>query len=687
MSRQAESSLLNGAPRRARLGWVWVPAMLATVASLGLFGIVARIPNAVFYGMAAFILLAAWSAARASAHARWAENLRAGIGSRKAAHTCLAVSVATVAVCFGATSLFKFDSLRCWVYDLGVFDSLCWFALQGKLLRYFEGPYDHFSPVMLVCLPFYWLWQTPKTLLVIQSCVLTLAAVPLYLLGRHVWRDRASALALVSAYLLNPLLSRVALYDFHAAAFLPLLFFYTCWAFLSGRRRAFWILLVLCLCVKEDAAILVLALGIFTAGKRRWRTGLAIILLATAWGVGAAKVYYPLVMGQDYPHYHQYGPILAGGLSQAPFALLREALAALGRHWTYGVVVLVLLPVGFLPLRSPWAAVCLCGTPLLEQFLNTSDHHRLLTAHYGTSPMLGALVAVVIAYRGKRPPAAFLFACALGANFWMSDSPFHRLAHREAAAYDLGLHGRLLSVSLNREAYRIGRHERMLPQFARVVPKRFSVTAQHNLGCFFTRRERFARLGMEAEPDFAFFDQRRYAGPLGPDTRMFERLRQNPDYRMFFSQDGFRFFCRDENWRAVVAAAERVLQREPDNRLLRYIVGAIYANVARPAEARRHLESLLPIRDAEYVDVHWLLGDSAYAQGDLRRAMAAFQSGLKMKPDEAKAHYALGLIHGRMDDRDAARQELAEALRIDPSLSAARKALESFAVPEPKDGR
>jgi len=634
------------------------------------------IPNRVFYAVAGFVVLAAWSIHRVSPHVHWIVRLREWAQTRTAAHACLAAVVATVAVCFGATSLFRFDSLRCWVYDLGIFDSLCWFALRGKLSWYFGGPYDHFSPILLTCLPFYWLWPTPKTLLVIQACVLAFGAVPLYLIGRALWRDRSCALALCLAYLLNPLLSRVALYDFHAVAFLPVLFFYACWAFLTRRTRWAWLLLVSCLCVKEGVAVLLLAFGVFLFGRRMYRAGLALIALAVAWSLGIARVYYPFVVGQEYPQYHQYAPILSGGMLGMPGRFLGELWKALGRHYTYGAAVLVLLPVGFLPLRSAWATVCLCGLPFLEQILNVSEHHRMLGAHYGMLPLVGAFATVAFAHQHRRPASAFLVACALGANLWFADSPFQRLADRAVAAYDLRLHGRLLSVSLDRSAYRLSRHERLIAEFRRLIPEQCSVTAQQNIGCFFTRRERFARLGTDENADFALFDERRYAGPVAVDSASFNRFRGNARYRLFFAQDGFRFFCEDAKWRAAAAVAENILRREPDNRALRCIAGAVYANAGLRTKARAHLERLLPIRDREYVDTYWLLGDGAFAQGDLKRTMAAFRAGLTLAPDDAKAHYALGLIYDRLGRRRDARDEFGTALRLDPSLLRAKRALQ-----------
>ena len=72
-------------------------------------------------------------------------------------------------------------------YDMGIFDQGVW------LLSRFHAPFvtvmgrnlfgDHTSFILLLAVPLYWVWPHAQTLLVLQTCLLAAAAVPVYLLA------------------------------------------------------------------------------------------------------------------------------------------------------------------------------------------------------------------------------------------------------------------------------------------------------------------------------------------------------------------------------------------------------------------------------------------------------------------------------------------------------------------------
>ena len=93
-------------------------------------------------------------------------------------------------------------------YDMGIFDQGVW------LLSRFHAPFvtvmgrnlfgDHTSFILLLAVPLYWVWPHAQTLLVLQTCLLAAAAVPVYLLALRRTTSVLIATALAAAYLLNP---------------------------------------------------------------------------------------------------------------------------------------------------------------------------------------------------------------------------------------------------------------------------------------------------------------------------------------------------------------------------------------------------------------------------------------------------------------------------------------------------
>ena len=108
------------------------------------------------------------------------------------------------------------------------------------------------------------------------------------------------------AYLVYPPLHAANLNDFHEVALLPPLLGMALYGILTGRRRTLWIFLALCVLVKEDVTVTVLAFGVFIAllkpaGFRR-RDGVILAGLAIAWGILVLYVLYPtMTHGMPYP--------------------------------------------------------------------------------------------------------------------------------------------------------------------------------------------------------------------------------------------------------------------------------------------------------------------------------------------------------------------------------------------------
>ena len=93
-------------------------------------------------------------------------------------------------------------------FDLAINEQIVWNTLNG---RFFASSVevdnsfaDHFRPLLGALVPFYALFQTPKTLLVLQTIALASAAIPIYLLALHKLHDRWMALTLSLIHISSP---------------------------------------------------------------------------------------------------------------------------------------------------------------------------------------------------------------------------------------------------------------------------------------------------------------------------------------------------------------------------------------------------------------------------------------------------------------------------------------------------
>jgi len=191
----------------------------------------------------------------------------------------LAIGVYTLT--FSYFTIMKHYEFRSYAWDLGIFNQSFWTTLYEG--RFFYNNVElhanpsgsffgiHFSPILFLILPIYALYSAPQTLLIFQSFVLALGALPLFKLTLRVVKYRVVGLLFVFAYLLYPPLQGINWFDFHAQSFLPL-FFLSAMYFLEKKDWKYYLLfVVLALMCEEHAALVVLFLGLFVAFQYKAR--------------------------------------------------------------------------------------------------------------------------------------------------------------------------------------------------------------------------------------------------------------------------------------------------------------------------------------------------------------------------------------------------------------------------------
>ena len=290
---------------------------------------------------------------------------------------------------------------------------------------------DHFQPIVALVAPFFRLFPTPVTLLVAQALLTAVSVVPVCRAARALLGTGVSRVIGV-AYGFSWGLQQMIIFDFHETAFaVPLL---ACSLSALVRRRpraaAAWALPLVF--VKEDQGLTVAAIGLVMialaagAGVRRWRERRAGSPVAVAgagrgdstgsgdgdgagagawaaagavlvvWGLGWSALAIAVIIPHFNPaHHYMYwsdgGVISPGGGHISAGGLLAQLTTA--GPVKLRTTVLVLLPVVFLALRSPLAAVAVPGLAL--RFLSTNSNFWGTQWHYSATLMPIAFVAAI----------------------------------------------------------------------------------------------------------------------------------------------------------------------------------------------------------------------------------------------------------------------------------------------------
>ncbi|MFE2176858.1 DUF2079 domain-containing protein [Kitasatospora sp. NPDC059462] len=273
-------------------------------------------------------------------------------------------------------------------YDLGIFEQGVRGYAEGRgPIVELKGPGfnllgDHFSPALAVLAPLYWLLPSAVTLLLAQSALVAVAAVPICR-----WALRAAgpatALAAGFGYGLSWGLASALGFDFHEITFaVPLIAFAVC---ALGERRwtaaALWAApLVL---VKEDLGITVAAVGGYVLWRGDRRTGAATVVF----GIGASLLELLVLLPAMSPGgSFAYWDNLSGGSGGRSLLTLPLDLVTPGEKVT--TVLLLLAPTVLLAARSPLMIVAL---PTLGWRLLSNN-----PAYWGTNYHYSAVLMPIV---------------------------------------------------------------------------------------------------------------------------------------------------------------------------------------------------------------------------------------------------------------------------------------------------
>ena len=170
-------------------------------------------------------------------------------------------------------SVTRYRQMLTMSWDLGIFEqAIKSYAHLHAPTADLKGPGfnilgDHFSPITALIAPFYRIFPTPVTLLVVQALLFALSVVPVtrgaaYVLGR------GRGLAIGTAYALSWGVQKAVQFDFHEIAFAMPLLAFSLEAVLRKRWvAAMWWAVPLAL-VKEDMGVTAAAIGVIVW----WRT-------------------------------------------------------------------------------------------------------------------------------------------------------------------------------------------------------------------------------------------------------------------------------------------------------------------------------------------------------------------------------------------------------------------------------
>ncbi len=237
---------------------------------------------------------------------------------------------------------------------------------RGELLSHFAV---HFSPIYYLILPVYYVFPSPVTLAVAQGAILASGVIPLYLIGKKIGLSNTKNVAICILYSAFPALIGGCFYDIHENVFLAPLVLWVMYFIETEKYIPVLLFSILTLGVKEDAVIYVASIALYIFFGRRKRIWGAVIFAASVAyfftvahfmtsggdGIMLGGRYYN-VIGKDGGFFDLVRAVIVNPAIYVIESFTAEKLLYL---------LLVLAPLGFLPLIGPRVSELLLLVPLV----------------------------------------------------------------------------------------------------------------------------------------------------------------------------------------------------------------------------------------------------------------------------------------------------------------------------------
>ncbi|MDO5754235.1 DUF2079 domain-containing protein [Arthrobacter sp.] len=216
-------------------------------------------------------------------------------------------------------------TIRSW--DLGIFTQLAkdYANFRPPIVSLKGDGYnllgDHFHPLLVLLAPFYRLFPSAYTLLVLQNILLALSVVVVcnFAIKRL---GTITGVCLGLGYALSWGLQSAVDSQFHEIAFAVPLLALALVALLEERWRSVWLWAALLVFVKEDLGLTVFVIGLVMAWRARSSAGLWLSMWGVGWFVLTTKVILPSMNPGD--HWAYQSQLNIRGLLSDPGSLLQQ---------------------------------------------------------------------------------------------------------------------------------------------------------------------------------------------------------------------------------------------------------------------------------------------------------------------------------------------------------------------------
>ena len=315
-------------------------------------------------------------------------------------------------------------------YDQGIFNQVFWNGIHG---RFFQSSLSsqlstnvvhagelpdvsyhrlgqHFTPALLLWLPFYAIFPNPATLAVFLVIFTTSAGLVLYVLAREHLEPKLSRWIVFGYYSANAVVGPT-LCNFHDISQIPLFMFTL---LLAMEKRWWWLFSLMCVLmvmVREDSGITLFGVGVYLILSRRYpKIGVAVCAFSFFYILALTNLIMPIFSDDISKRFmlERFGQytdapeastldIIWGMISQ-PWILLNQLITPVFPTIKY--LIGQLLPFALVPAVAP-SAWMVAGPPLFKLLIAEGKSVLSINIRYAMSVVPGLCYGVILWWSGQ----------------------------------------------------------------------------------------------------------------------------------------------------------------------------------------------------------------------------------------------------------------------------------------------
>ena len=469
--------------------------------------------------------------------------------------------------------------------DLGYTDQVVWNTLHGRFMRFstFQGatidlPLDQFrrtdtllayhaefilAPISLL----YLVYDSPVTLLVLQTVVLGLGALPAFWLARDRLGSEFAGLVFAAAYLLAPAIEGANMSDFHGVSLTASLLFFAFYYAQARRYGPFFALVLLSMSAKEDIPLVILMMGLYIFFLlREHKVGAITSVMGLGWFLVCTLAILPYYNGlPSSPFVHRlsvFGPTLKASLLN----ILREP-ALLVRWFAQPEIVAylggLLASAGFASLFCP-AILSLSAPVVIMNVLSTWNWTYSEGAHYSASIVPFVMISGIYGL-------GFL---ARQVSQRCKSVPYRRAVDGLAVLVLIisGVHHYQIGLSPLARSFhppRLTPHHRLAQTFMDLIPPDAPLSTQSGLHPHLAHREKAYFFPAINDAEYIFLDVTGTSHPVSTEEVYLtvQRLLDAQRFGVLAAQDGYLLLQRGLSGEAEMPAAFYTFARTDEHRI------------------------------------------------------------------------------------------------------------------------